>query len=187
MNWSVVRVITGRRGVSSERRRSSCSSYVSLSFFTQPTHIHSLLTDSSIHTFIHSICLTLFTQPTHALYLQIDYLPSNPRDLSPKWSSPTWPTGAMTTNWTRLGTVFVVVGFQVFLFALGTTQRYENVPVEGILITGFILYLFVFILMVFIHFGGFESTKIPNIIVTVTSFLAGRILFYRGDLGAVSK
>ena len=27
MNWSIVWVITGRRGVSSERRRSSCSSY----------------------------------------------------------------------------------------------------------------------------------------------------------------
>ena len=27
MNWSIIRVITGRRGVSSERRRSSCSSY----------------------------------------------------------------------------------------------------------------------------------------------------------------
>ena len=29
MNWSIVRVITGRRGVSSERRRSSCSSLYS--------------------------------------------------------------------------------------------------------------------------------------------------------------
>ena len=28
MNWSIVRVITGRRGVSSERRRSSCSSFI---------------------------------------------------------------------------------------------------------------------------------------------------------------
>lgn len=82
----------------------------------------------------------------------------------------------MVAHWSRLGSVFIVVGFEIFLFALSTTDSFRTLEAETLLITSFLLYLAAFVLMLFIHFGGFESSKYPYIAVTVLSFGSGLLI-----------
>jgi len=83
-------------------------------------------------------------------------------------------------NWPLLGAVFVWVGFKVFIFAMETTtgskMLAKEAATEGLVVTAFIVYLVAFALMVFMHFGGFESNKVPNILVTAAAFLAGGLI-----------